>query len=342
MSRRRKGERVLGPYRVRNQWQVVLAAPDGTRRSRCFATEREARRYRAELEEAVTDTELTLEACLEEYEKHLVAKGNKPRSYRETARRLRLFFPELGMTLDALTPARCRGYYGTLAQKYAPDTHRNILAETRSFFTWCQKRHWVRSNPLDGVEGVGRRRKGKKQLRIDEARKWMAKATELANGGQAGAVAAMVTLLMGLRASEVISRVARDVDDDGRLLWIPDSKTEAGRRTLQVPEALQPYLLDLARQVKPEERIFGHHWRDWVRKWVGRICREAGVVEVCAHGMRGLHTTLAVEAGITGHVVAAALGHESVTTTYGNYATPSAVSNASQRNVLKVLSGGRR
>jgi hypothetical protein len=30
---------------------------------------------------------------------------------------------------------------------------------------------WIVRNPLDGVEGVGRRRHGKEQLRIDEARK---------------------------------------------------------------------------------------------------------------------------------------------------------------------------
>ena len=36
---------------------------------------------------------------------------------------------------------------------------------------------------------------------------------------------------------------------------------------------------------------------------------------VTAHGMRGLHSTLAMEAGVTGHVVAASLGHERVTTT---------------------------
>jgi hypothetical protein len=38
---------------------------------------------------------------------------------------------------------------------------------------------------------------------------------------------------------------------------------------------------------------------------------EAGVPEITAHGMRGLHSTLAVDSGITGHAVAAALGHES-------------------------------
>jgi hypothetical protein len=52
--------------------------------------------------------------------------------------------------------------------------------------------------------------------------------------------------------------------------------------------------------------------------------------------------TLAVRAGMTGHAVAAALGHESVTTTYGNYATASAVEGARQKAALMVLSGGRR
>ena len=53
--------------------------------------------------------------------------------------------------------------------------------------------------------------------------------------------------------------------------------------------------------------------------------------------MRGAHATLATERGITGHVVAQALGHESVTTTYQSYATPAAVHQAKQRKVIEVL-----
>ena len=66
--------------------------------------------------------------------------------------------------------------------------------------------------------------------------------------------------------------------------------------------------------------LFGYHDRNWPRKWVGRICKAAGVPRVTAHGMRGLHGTLAVETGISAHAVAAALGHESVTTTLQSYA----------------------
>jgi hypothetical protein len=49
------------------------------------------------------------------------------------------------------------------------------------------------------------------------------------------------------------------------------------------------------------------------------------VPEVTAHGMRGLHGTLAVERGATTHVVAQALGHESETTSRESYISREAI-----------------
>lgn len=75
---------------------------------------------------------------------------------------------------------------------------------------------------------------------------------------------------------------------------------------------------------------------------MGRICKAAGVPRVTAHGMRGLHGTLAVETGISAHAVAAALGHESVTTTLQSYAKAGAGASARQEKVLTVLAGGKK
>ena len=85
-----------------------------------------------------------------------------------------------------------------------------------------------------------------------------------------------MTLVMGLRAGELVSRIVRDLDDGGNLLWIPDSKAEAGKRTLQVPELLRPYLLALAEGKRPEDLLFGYHDRAWPRRWVAPICEAAG------------------------------------------------------------------
>jgi hypothetical protein len=59
-------------------------------------------------------------------------------------------------------------------------------------------------------------------------------------------------------------------------------------------------------------------------------------------GMRGRYDTLAVETGISAHAVAAALGHESVTTTLQSYAKAGAGASARQEKISRVLSGGRQ
>lgn len=293
--------------------------------------------------------EVTLGQAIQAYEQHRREKGNKERALRSTTSRLEAFFVDRDARVAKLTSERCVVLYDAARSRvsektgkpYAADTHRNMLVEARSLLKFCVARRWAARNPLEGLEGKGKRRHGKPQLRIDEARRWMAKAVELADAGEPGAVAAMVALLLGMRASEIVSRVVRDLDDDGNLLWIPETKTEAGRRTLRVPAALRLYLVALAANRASDELIFGEHWRDWPRKWVQEICRQAGVPEVSAHSMRGLHSTLAMEAGITGAVVAASLGHENASTTMQSYAKPEAVATAQQARVLSVLNGGK-
>jgi integrase len=322
----------------------------GIRTARNFETQAEARQVVRSLTREIRKAdETTIAEARDEYEMYLRdEKQNKERSYTATLWRLGVFFPDLEMPLPVLTREKCTDYYKALRDrttKYgrplAVDSHRNILAEARTFLKWSVGRGYLRANPLDGVQGMGKRRHGKPQLRIDEARKWQAKAIELADQGEVGAVVALVTLVMGLRAGEVVSRIVRDLDDEGRLLWIPDSKTEAGRRTLQVPDVLRSYLLALAKGKRSEDLLFGRHWRDWPRDWVQRICKAAGVPRVTAHGMRGLHGTLAVETGLSAHAVAAALGHESVTTTLQSYAKAGAGAGARQQKVLTVLAGGK-
>ena len=92
------------------------------------------------------------------------------------------------------------------------------------------------------VKGVGKRRHGKSSSGSTKRAGGWRRRSGWRTMGRRGRWRRWCALLMGMRASEMVSRVVRDLDDEGRLLWIPDSKTEAGRRKLQVPELLQPYL----------------------------------------------------------------------------------------------------
>ncbi|MBL9005900.1 MAG: site-specific integrase [Myxococcales bacterium] len=336
--------RYLGPYKFRGPWRCQLV--EGERRF-WLSPEKTPERAIAVAERSLAITvarqPLTIEQALENYRQYkLQVKGNKPSSVITSMHRLRSFFREPGLAVYQLTPHRCAGYYRRLVEKQRPDTHRSTLAEAGTFCRWLMKGHQLKLDPLQGIEPVGRKRKGKPQLRFDEARRWWTVAEAQAQAGEAGAIAAMMTLLMALRASEITTRTVRDRDNGGSLLWIPEAKTEAGKRTVRVPKVLQPYLLELARDKLPGAFLFpgklgGPPYRAWPRKWVQRLCRQAKVPEVCAHSMRGLHATLAMQQGESPELVARVMGHESPTITLTNYAAPGSAQLATAERAEAAL-----
>ena len=137
-------------------------------------------------------------------------------------------------------------------------------------------------------------------------------------------------LLLGMRASEVLGRIVRDLDDGGTVLWIARGKTDNARRRLTVLEILQPLLNRLAAVKSAESLIFGtsaaHPNRPLTDAWlwghVQKLCAAAGVPRMSTHSLRGLHSTLALEAGATSGAVAAALGRGSFQITAKHYAAP--------------------
>jgi len=205
------------------------------------------------------------------------------------------------------------------------------------------KMKWAKVNPAAIVEGKGRHRHGKPQLRIDEARKWLDVAMRMATTAESeyareGAVKAMMTLGMGLRECEVLRREVRDVDDGGCLLWVPDTKTDAGRRTQEVPISCARSSWHRRRAGRQRRRFQISHERCGAE--VGEAHLQEGRRDGGGRAVdEGLHATLAVDKGITSHAVAAALGHKSFTTTARSYAKVEAVEGAKQRRVIATLTG---
>lgn len=369
----KRGERILGPYPHHSGgWQVIRCFAGGGRKSAILPTEAKAQRYKEALSASIEREEHTTETAIDAYKRHLADKGTKPQSIDVTSWAIGQFFPE-PVVLHLLSAKRCDALYEDLrgrprkcrrhdvcACMHRPvsvDTHRNVLAQTRSFLAWCVERGWLRENPLASVKGIGKRRprgkslgKAGNTLRVKEARAWYAKALELADAGDQGAIAALVAMLLGMRASEIVSRVVSDLDEDaapGDLLWIPCSKTPAGRRTLEVPEVLRPFLVASAKGKAPTSYLFEAesgeaHWRDWIRKNVRRICELAQVPTITAHALRGLTATIAAERGLAGHLIAATLGHEDERTTMHSYAAPGAAAAGDRRRGLVVLEGGQK
>jgi integrase len=370
---RKRGERVLGPYEEREsdgrvRYRIIVVDDDGTRHPSVFKTEKEAVFAKDLAESDLARNDHTTKTALDLYRKHLTATGNKADSIRQTVWIVALFFHE-PILLALLSPKRCQALYDDFRARPLPrtkkppsvDTHRSALAQARTFLDWCISQGFMKGeNPLANVEGIGKRRpRGKSlgrsgaELRVRETRAWYLKALELANNEDEGAVAALVALLLGMRASEIVTRKVADLDDDeaeGDLLWIPCSKTPAGRRTLEVPEVLRPLLVACAEGKAADRYLFEcereqdpigkPHVRDWVRDQVHRVCDLAKVPKVTAHAMRGQLATLTKERGLAGHLVAATLGHEDVRMHETAYARPGSTQTGVNRRGLQVLNGG--
>lgn len=106
---------------------------------------------------------------------------------------------------------------------------------------------------------------------------------------------------------------------------------------MKLPKVLQPLLAGLAKGKSPDDRLFGDVQRHWVLRSVKRCCRAAGVREVTSHGLRGTHAKVAREVGVSGVLLAAAMGHESETTTTEHYAGRGAVAQAAVDRVVGTL-----
>ena len=340
--------RIEGPYPHYNGYRCRIARESGRLWCPVAPTADQALRLAELCLEEIERQALTVSEACTRYEVYLLeVKGNKPASCSATVARLLRFFPHHRLRVSDLTPARCSGYYNDLVRKpsaatgkpLATDSHRNYLAEAKTFLAWCVEQHWLKQHPLATQRGVGRRRHGKMQLTIDEARRWLSVALSLAPT-EDGAIAAALLLLCGLRSSEVVERVVRDVDDRGRRLRVPYGKTNAAVRAVDLPDSIQPHIAALCQGKAPTALLFGQHWRDWPRHWVKRICELAKVPYVCAHSMRGLHATVALHAGQTPHVVAATLGHESPSTTLQSYAAPGSAEASSILRAQRILQEG--
>ncbi|MFO0623956.1 MAG: tyrosine-type recombinase/integrase [Polyangia bacterium] len=343
-----KSARVLGPYKNGEKWRLVVL--DGESRKAMVAdTHETALALRKDLQGALKrHIARSFEECLEEYLRNLVDRGVSQDTADKVRRMLRPFLP-LAEPLTALDAERAAQMYfdetkrtKSNGEPIANDSHHLLLRRVKHFYKWAISRRYITQNPFAEVSPIGRPKRGKQQLRIDEARKLVSVAIERARTLDAGSTAILMQIFLGLRPTEALVRVVRDLDDEGRVLWVPFGKTSNAKRRLQVPDALREVLLLHAKGKPADAPLLGNpeepfHTRDIIRYRLKLLCQQLGLPTVCPHSLRGLNATLALDAGATAQHVAAALGHASFTTTARHYADASSVANVGLRRVADLL-----
>lgn len=68
----------------------------------------------------------------ERYREHLQTK-NKPVTVTTTCYRLRSFFGDVNLDVNSLSLKKCQDLYTALTNRQKADTHRNALAEAKTF-----------------------------------------------------------------------------------------------------------------------------------------------------------------------------------------------------------------
>ena len=374
--------RIFGPYQQHRKWRLVARYPDGSREVFPFDSEASAKRAKREMYRAA-EGHTTIEQAIAQYERHLLkSKGNKSRSVSTTIGRLRTWLAAMTVISEATAARIAAAYEQRCGQvlldaegnprldengkpkTIAVDTHRNELAEVKTFFAWCVTQRWLQRNPAADVQPVGKRRRGKRrrskrQLRLGEAQTFGAFLIERASGGDESALALAVALELQLRAGEIVQLRARDVDQGvygGRklvILWVADDdgqqlKSDAARRQLIVES---PKLAELLRQRAkgrlPGAWLFpsprsqsGHRGHTWLRKRAAKLCEAAGVEYVCPHGLRGSGATLAELDLVLESELTRRMGHESATTAEQAYLAPGTRQLARARRGARVIGGG--
>ena len=337
--------RVYGPYKHGDRWRLLIKGE-----GRQVATEVRASEAEARAEKAVLEQELlqragrTVADALAEYRAYLEKKGNKVSSIKTTMTRLHYFFTDPTMPLPRLSAREGQRLYELRQDHKAADTHRNELAEAKTFLTWCVAKQFLRSNPLAPITGIGKRSRGKDQLSIDEARQLAEYSLTRARLGDVGALAVAVLVYTGLRASELTNLRVRDLDNDGWLLRVAPAlgaadhlKSASARRSVVLPASLRELLQTQTKGKARDALIFGTHWRDWPREQTQRLCELAGVPRVTAHGLRGGAATLASVSTQDENAVAKSLGHASPSVTRAHYIEPHTLATLQGQRIASVL-----
>lgn len=351
---RQEGVTVHGPYQHGRRFRIVVRR-GGASRPSSFATREEAEKFKAAVIREAAGRSVS--DAIEDYATHMQGAGLKDTSWPTTRHRLRALLgvseTSTGGRLSALTEARAKALYRAYKERPtrtgrppAADTCRNTLAEAGTFARWCVEQGWLRKDPFAGIKDRSRRRKGKPQLRIDEVRAVVDLCLRRAEDGDRTAVAALVAILLGLRASEIADRQVRDLDDGGRLLVVPEAKSEDGKRRIEVPDVLRPLLLELADKRPALAPLFTNEKgkpasRYWIAYHVERLRKASGVPRVTPHGLRGTHMTLARAAGQSALAVAASVGHSNTAVQDAHYVDAEAMAAVGRSQVLRVVRGGR-
>lgn len=378
MGRRNRRARVNGPYRETDRkgnvyYRVIQVDHAGARTSHTAQTKRQAKLLvkACVIDLGIPDDRvLTVQGAIEGFEGHKRRMGAwDKRTFERTGRDLRFFAEKApDAPIEVVSVAWVDSMLNRMTEAgNSPAYQQSRYHAIAEFLGWCVRRGYLRDNPCNRIDKgdkpwCGKRAKrrmgrGKPQLRnVGESVAYLAAAATLDK--PADRVATQLPLRCGMRSGEVRHLQVGDIDFDAGKLWVRDLevdgdddetwsvKTATSRRSVDLPGALEVDLRLLVSGRKETDLVFesnrnpGQAWdRKWLNHRVKRVCREAGVREICAHGLRDTYASfMRGEAGQSAPEIGRFLGHADG----GKTAERHYIGAPEHQPALRIVSGGGR
>lgn len=321
------------PYAHRKTWRVLFKRIDGSRGYRAFQNAADATAFITDAQQYLVKDGRPIEEVIEAY----VASQTLLRASSRTTLRYRLRAICKGRERLPIELFPWAGAWGEHIQQQSGDSQHGILAALQGLVAYAK----LRGEPLKELKVSKTRNEGKPQLRISEAKRFIACAL---GAGDPLAVAAATMAVTGLRPGEVMALMARDCDDGASVIWVERGKTRKARRTIDVEPAFRAVLAKVTVGKAAGDLLFSFEGKrrrpntnptkariDALLRRVRQLCKEAGVPEVVSHSLRGLNATLRTLGGSSHQAIADALGHESFRTTSRHYLDPAVAEQADSR-----------
>lgn len=248
--------------------------------------------------------------------------------------------------IDEITSEELQAYINTFKDNYSDSTIKKIYQQFSSTFKTAMDRGYIYRNPMSLVIRP-KSKKLKKDVRamtLDEETKFVDFLLDHSINEYYYKNAYLMQLFMGFRIGEVLALNSGDIDlvhhsikvkktltklADGTIVMSNSPKTQAGNRTLPIPKAIEPYIIEQiqfsqALSDNEEKLLFKppivHYARVSSLNWqLKNILQKIGLEEFSTHQLRHTYATRSIEAGMSPVVLQKLMGHTDVSVTLNAY-----------------------
>lgn len=171
----------MGPYAQDGGWRYKIVSSGSKEWAPMARSQRQAMKLAEKAARiAASQGSITVMQAIEMHVEDKRDAGARQQTLEGTKTGLTAYFASmLDTPVGKLTARVCQKQYDRMRLEIIPSTgkvpavstHRVRLGQAKNFALWVLAKGWLREDPTAGVKGIGKKRRGKVQLSLDEARR---------------------------------------------------------------------------------------------------------------------------------------------------------------------------